>query len=70
MLAGRYGLETLALITAEQFATQRRVVASRGTPPMDSLTVALLLLATIVLAAAVSFLPVLALGPIVEMLQH
>jgi K+-transporting ATPase ATPase A chain len=70
MLAGRFGLATLALVTAGRFAAQRRVVASSGTLPIDTLTFGLLLLATILLAAAVSFLPALALGPIVELLQH
>jgi potassium-transporting ATPase potassium-binding subunit len=70
MLAGRYGLAALALVTAGRFAAQRRVMASSGTLPMDTPTFGLLLLGTILLAAAVSFLPALALGPIVEFLQH
>ncbi len=70
MLAGRYGLGALALLAAGRFAAQRRVVASRGTLPVDTPTFALLLLSTMLLAAAVSFLPVLAMGPIVELLQH
>jgi K+-transporting ATPase ATPase A chain len=70
MLAGRFGLATLALVTAGRFAAQRRVVASSGTLPIDTPTFGMLLLATILLAAAVSFLPALALGPIAELLQH
>jgi potassium-transporting ATPase potassium-binding subunit len=70
MLAGRYGLAALALVTAGRFAAQRRVVTSRGTLPIDTPTFGLLLLGTILLAAAVSFMPALAMGPIVEFLQH
>lgn len=70
MLAGRYGLATLALITAGRFAAQRRVASSSGTLPIDTPTFGLLLLGTILLAGAVTFLPALAMGPIVEFLQH
>jgi K+-transporting ATPase ATPase A chain len=70
MLAGRYGLAVLALVTAGLFAQQRRVVPSSGTLPIDQPTFGLLLLGTILLVAAVSFLPALAMGPIVELLQR
>jgi potassium-transporting ATPase potassium-binding subunit len=70
MLAGRYGLSALALVAAGLFARQRRVVSSSGTMPIDTPTFGLLLIGTILLFAAVSFLPALAMGPIVEYLQH
>ena len=69
MLAGRYGLAALAIIAAGRFAAQRRVATSAGTLPVDTPMFALLLLGTIVLAGAVSFLPALAMGPIVEFLH-
>jgi len=69
MLAGRYGLAVLALVAAGLFAGQRRV-ASSGALPIDSPTFGLLLLGTILLIAAVSFLPALAMGPVAEYLQH
>ena len=69
MLAGRYGLAALALVAAGLFAGQRRV-ASSGALPIDTPTFALLLLGTILLAAAVSFLPALAMGPVAELLQR
>jgi K+-transporting ATPase ATPase A chain len=69
MLAGRYGLAVLALVAAGLFAGQRRV-ASSGALPIDTPTFALLLLGTFLLAAAVSFLPALAMGPIAELLQR
>jgi potassium-transporting ATPase potassium-binding subunit len=70
MLAGRYGLAALAIIAAGRFAAQRRVATSAGTLPVDTPMFGVLLLGTIVLAGAVSFLPALAMGPIVEFLQH
>jgi K+-transporting ATPase ATPase A chain len=70
MLAGRYGLAALALIAAGRFAAQRRVVASSGTLPIDTPAFGVLLLGTILLAGAVSFLPALAMGPIVEFLEQ
>jgi K+-transporting ATPase ATPase A chain len=70
MLAGRYLLAALALVAAGHFAGQRRVVPSSGTLPIDSPTFGLLLLGTILLTGALSFLPALAMGPIVEFLQR
>lgn len=70
MLAGRFGLAALALITAGRLAVQRRVAASSGTLAVDTPTFGLLLVATILLAGAVSFLPALALGPLAEWLAH
>lgn len=70
MLAGRYGLAILALVTTGLFARQRRGVPSSGTLPIDQPTFGLLLLGTILLVSAVSFLPALAMGPIVELLQR
>jgi potassium-transporting ATPase potassium-binding subunit len=69
MLAGRYGLGVLALVSSGLFAGQRRM-ASSGALPVDTPVFALLLLGTILLAAAVSFLPALAMGPVVELLQR
>jgi K+-transporting ATPase ATPase A chain len=70
MLAGRYGLAVLALIAAGRFAAQRRVVASSGTLPIDTPTFGVLLLGTVLLAGLISFLPALAMGPIVEFLEQ
>lgn len=57
-------------MAAGLFAGQRRVVPSSGTLPIDTPTFGLLLLGTILLTAAVSFLPALAMGPIVEFLAR
>jgi K+-transporting ATPase ATPase A chain len=70
MLAGRYGLATLALALAGRFAAQRRLTATAGTLPSDTPTFGLLVFGTILLGGALSFLPALALGPIAEFLHH
>jgi K+-transporting ATPase ATPase A chain len=68
MLAGRFGLAALALALAGRFAAQRRWPTTSGTLPSDTLTFGALVLGTIVLVGALSFLPALALGPIAEAL--
>jgi K+-transporting ATPase ATPase A chain len=70
MLAGRFGLAALALALAGRFAAQRRWPTTVGTLPGDSATFGALILGTILLVGALCFLPALALGPIVEALQH
>ena len=70
MLVGRFGLAAIALALAGRFAAQRRWPTTAGSLPGDSATFGVLVLGTIVLVAALCFLPALALGPIVEALQH
>jgi K+-transporting ATPase ATPase A chain len=70
MLAGRYGLAALALALAGRFAVQRRLPTTAGTLPNDTPMFGALVFGTIVLVGALSFLPALALGPIVELLRH
>lgn len=70
MLAGRFGLAAIALAMAGKFAAQRRWPITKGTLRSDSATFGALLLGTILLVGAVSFLPALALGPIAEALRH
>ena len=70
MLAGRYGLAALALALAGCFAAQRRLPSTAGTLPNDTLTFGVLVFGTILLGAALSFLPALSLGPIAEYLRH
>jgi len=70
MLAGRYGLAALALALAGRFATQRRLPITAGTIPDDTPTFGALVFGTILLGGALSFLPALALGPIVEFLRR
>jgi K+-transporting ATPase ATPase A chain len=69
MLAGRFVLAALALELAGRFARQGRKVETTGTLPSDTLTFGFLVLGTILLIGALSFLPVLALGPVAEYLK-
>jgi len=66
MLAGRFGLAALALALAGRFAVQRRLPITAGTLPYDTPTFGVLVFGTILLGGALCFLPVLALGPVVE----
>jgi len=66
MMAGRFGLAIPALALAGRFAQQQRKLATDGTLPTESLLFAGLVTATILVVGALSYLPVLALGPIVE----
>jgi K+-transporting ATPase ATPase A chain len=70
MFAGRYGLGVLALALAGRVAAQRRLPTTAGTLPSDTLTFGALVFGTILLAGALCFFPALALGPLVEFLQH
>ena len=66
MMAGRFGLAIPALALAGRFAQQQRKPVTDGTLPTDSLLFGGLVTATILVVGALSYLPVLALGPIVE----
>jgi K+-transporting ATPase ATPase A chain len=70
MLAGRFGLAALALALAGSFVEQGRKASSSGTLATDTPTFAGLLTATILILVGLSYLPVLALGPIVEHLMR
>ena len=70
MLAGRFGLAALALALAGRFGAQRIWPVTKGSLQSDSGTFGILVLGTILLVGALSFLPVLALGPIAEALQR
>ncbi|MBC7812557.1 MAG: potassium-transporting ATPase subunit KdpA, partial [Burkholderiales bacterium] len=56
----------LALALAGYFVEQRYKPVSLGTLRTENLTFAVLLLAVILIVGALSYLPALALGPIVE----
>jgi K+-transporting ATPase ATPase A chain len=70
MLAGRYGLAALALGLAGEFAAQRRRPITAGSLPSDTPIFAVLVFFTIILVGALCFFPMVAIGPIVEFLQH
>jgi potassium-transporting ATPase potassium-binding subunit len=66
MLLGRFGMIVPLLALAGSLARKKIVPASAGTFPVSGPTFVLLLIGTVVLIGALTFLPALALGPIVE----
>jgi len=68
MMMGRFGLAIPMLALAGRFAEQPRKPPTAGTLPTETPLFAGLLLATILVVGALGYLPVLALGPIVEYL--
>jgi potassium-transporting ATPase potassium-binding subunit len=70
MVAGRFGFTALALILAGRLGEKHRKPTTVGTLPCDTPMFGGLVLGTVVLIAALSFMPALAFGPIVEALQR
>lgn len=68
MMVGRFGLAIPALGLAGMFAAQQPAPDSSGTLSTSSLSFAVLLTSTAVIVSALSYFPVLALGPILERL--
>ena len=69
MLVGRFGLAIPALALAGLFAVQQPTPETAGTLPTNSLSFAVLLIATALIVSALSYFPALALGPILEQLH-
>src|SRR5581483_190085 len=68
MLIGRFLFVTPLLAIAGSMARKKTVPASLGTFPTDGVTFSILLVSVIVIVAALTYLPVYALGPILEQL--
>ena len=68
MLVGRFGLAIPALAFANLFARQRNTPSSCGTLPTHSLVFGVLLTTCLIVMVALSYLPALALGPVLERL--
>jgi K+-transporting ATPase ATPase A chain len=66
MLLGRFGMMVPLLALAGSLARKKIIPASAGTFPVTGTTFVLLLIGTVILVGALTFLPALALGPIVE----
>ncbi|MGH7950662.1 MAG: potassium-transporting ATPase subunit KdpA [Limisphaerales bacterium] len=66
MLLGRFGMIVPLLALAGSLAKKKIVPASAGTFPVNGFTFVVLLIGTVLLIGALTFLPALALGPIVE----
>jgi K+-transporting ATPase ATPase A chain len=69
MAAGRFGLAALALALAGRFAAQTRAPETVGSMPCDTPTFGVLVLGSVILVGALSFLPALVLGPVAEFLH-
>jgi len=69
MLAGRYGIIIPVLAIAGSLAAKRTVPASVGTLPTHTPLFVMLLIGTVILVGALTFVPALALGPVVEHLM-
>jgi K+-transporting ATPase ATPase A chain len=73
MLLGRFGLAVAALVLAQRLALQPSRESTKGTLPTDTLLFGAIIIATALIVVALTYLPVVALGPIVEhllMLGH
>jgi K+-transporting ATPase ATPase A chain len=68
MMVGRFGLAIPALAFADLFGRQRSTPTSSGTLPTDSLVFGVLLTTCLIVMVALSYLPALALGPVLERL--
>ena len=66
MMVGRFGLAIPALIFCRSFCTAERIDRTRGTLRTDSFPFAFLLTIFLLVATALSYLPVLTLGPVLE----
>ena len=66
MLAGRFWIILPVLAVAGSLARKKRIPVSSGTLPTHTPLFAALLVATVLAVGALTFLPALALGPIVE----
>jgi K+-transporting ATPase ATPase A chain len=66
MVLGRFGMIIPLLALAGSMARKKIVPTGAGTFPLSGITFVLLLVGTVMLVGALTFLPALALGPIVE----
>jgi len=69
MFAGRFALAIPALAFASSFARQKNAPPTSGTLPTESVTFGVFLTACIIVLTALSYLPALALAPILERLR-
>ena len=66
MLTGRFFVIIPALAIAGSLAAKKRLSVTSGTMPTHGFLFSLLLLGTIIIVAALTFLPAFSVGPIVE----
>ena len=68
MMVGRFGLAIPALAFADLLGRQRNTPSSAGTLPTHSLVFGALFTTCLIIMVALSYLPALALGPVLERL--
>ncbi|HEV2458786.1 MAG TPA: potassium-transporting ATPase subunit KdpA, partial [Ktedonobacterales bacterium] len=66
MLLGRFALAIPALALAQRFAQQPNRQATQGTLPTDTVLFGAVIIGTALIVVALTYLPAVALGPIVE----
>jgi len=69
MWIGRFGVIVPVLAIAGSLAAKKRIEASAGTMPTHGLLFVVLLVGMVIIVGALTYIPALALGPIVEHLQ-
>ncbi|AXI02070.1 potassium-transporting ATPase subunit KdpA [Aquirhabdus parva] len=69
MFFGRFGVILPVLALAGSLANKQRLTATSGTLPTHTLLFVFLLVGTVILVGALTYVPALALGPIVEQVQ-
>ncbi len=69
MWLGRFWPIVAVLAIAGSLAAKKRIPAGEGTMPTHGITFVILLIGTVLLVGALTFVPALALGPIVEQLM-
>ena len=66
MLIGRFWVMLPVLAIAGSLAAKKRITATAGTLPTHTPLFVVLLIGVVIVVGALSFIPALALGPIVE----
>jgi K+-transporting ATPase ATPase A chain len=69
MWFGRFGVIVPVLAIAGSLAAKKRIEVTAGTMPTHGVLFVVLLVSAVVLVGALTYIPALALGPVVEHLQ-
>jgi K+-transporting ATPase ATPase A chain len=69
MWFGRFGIIVPVLAIAGSLAAKKRLEVTAGTLPTHGALFVILLVSSVVLVGALTYIPALALGPVVEHLQ-
>jgi K+-transporting ATPase ATPase A chain len=69
MWIGRFAIIVPILAIAGSLAAKKRIAVSEGTMPTHGPLFVVLLIGTVVIVGALTYIPALALGPVVEQLQ-